>query len=352
MTDGKVQMDNYIGIMTGGGDCPGLNAVIRAVVRRALIDKIPVLGIHSGWQGLIDGDIEPLTAYSVAGIQYKGGTILGTSRSNPLTSDESLQKIRQHWRKFGLSSLVVVGGNGTLSASLRMWRDHAYPIVGVPKTIDNDVPGTDYTFGFDTAVSVATEAIDRLHTTAEALHRVMVVEVMGRHTGWIATFAGIAGGADIILIPEIPFRISNVCDLLSKRKDLGRAFSIVVVAEDARPHPDEDFLTPDQKQRIYDQERLGGIGQIVAREIEDRAKISTRVTVLGYVQRGGVPTAYDRVLATRMGVKAVDMAINHEFGRMTSLRGTEITSIALEEIADKTKTIDEAIYRTAEIFFG
>src|SRR5215216_384739 len=258
-------MDNYLGVMTGGGDCPGLNAVIRAVVRRSMIERLPVLGIHSGWQGLIDGDIEPLTRYSVAGIQYKGGTILGTSRCNPLESDESLLKIRDNWRKFGLSSLIVVGGNGTLSASMRMWRDHKYPIVGVPKTIDNDIAGTDYTFGFDTAVSIATEAIDRLHTTAEAHHRVMVVEVMGRHTGWIATFAGIAGAADMILVPEKPFRISQVCEMLLKRKEMGRPFSIVVVAEDAHPHAEEDFLDDEQKHRIYNPEHLGGIGGLVSR---------------------------------------------------------------------------------------
>jgi 6-phosphofructokinase 1 len=233
-----------------------------------------------------------------------------------------------------------------------MWRDHGYPIVGVPKTIDNDIPGTDYTFGFDTAVSIATEAIDRLHTTAEANHRVMVVEVMGRHSGWIAVYAGIAGAADIILIPEKPFRISEVCHILTERKEKGRPFSIVVVAEDARPHPDEDFLTSEQKERIYREERLGGIGQLVARNIEQRAIISTRVTVLGYIQRGGTPTAYDRVLATRFGVHAVEAVERGEFGRMTALRGTSIVTVPLEEIADKFKTVSEDIYRTAEVFFG
>lgn len=345
-------MDKYLGIMTGGGDCPGLNAVIRAVVRRATSEKIPVLGIHAGWQGLIDGDIEPLTRYSVAGIQYKGGTILGTSRCNPLENEESLQRIREHWKKYGLGALIVAGGNGTLSCSMRMWRDHGYPIVGIPKTIDNDVPGTDYTFGFDTAVSIATEAIDRLHTTAEANHRVMVVEVMGRHSGWIAVYAGMAGAADIILIPEKPFRISEVCQMLTERKEKGRPFSIVVVAEDARPHPDEDFLTSEQKERIYHEEKLGGIGQLVARHIEERAKISTRVTVLGYIQRGGTPTAYDRVLATRFGVYAVEMVERGEFGQMTALRGTSIVAVPLEEIADKFKTVSEDIYRTAEVLFG
>lgn len=345
-------MDNYLGILVGGGDCPGLNAVIRAIVRRALADRVSVLGIHSGWQGLIEGDIEPLTRYSVAGLQYKGGTILGTSRCNPLSKPEYLHKIKEHWKKYSLGSLIVVGGNGTLSCSMRMWRDEGYPLVGVPKTIDNDVPGTDYTFGFDTAVSTATEAIDRLHTTAEAHHRVMVVEVMGRHTGWIATHAGIAGGADIILVPEIPFSISSICELLSKRKEMGRPFSIVVVAEDSKPLPAEDFLTAGQRERIYKEEHLGGIGEIVAREIERRTNLSTRVTVLGYIQRGGTPSAYDRILATRMGVYAVEMVLRKEFGKLAALKGIAMTSVPLEDIADKIKTVDEEVYRTAEIFFG
>ena len=345
-------MDNYLGVLTGGGDCPGLNAVIRAVVRRASADRVNVLGIHSGWQGLIDGDIAPLTRQSVAGIQYKGGTILGTSRCNPLVNDETLARIRDNWKKFGLSSLIVVGGNGTLSCSMRMWRDHGYSIVGVPKTIDNDIPGTDYTFGFDTAVSIATEAIDRLHTTAEALHRVMVVEVMGRHSGWIAAYAGIAGAADLILVPEIPFRISEICNLLAERKEKGRPFSIVVVAEDAKPHFDEDFLTEEQKASVFREGHLGGVGQLVAQQIEKRAGIETRVTVLGYIQRGGTPTAYDRVLATRFGVYAVELVLRGEFGKMVAVQGSEIKSVPLEEIADKYRPLDEEIYRTAKIFFG
>jgi phosphofructokinase-like protein len=345
-------MENYIGILTGGGDCPGLNAVIRAVVRRAMQEKIPVMGIHAGWQGLIEGDIKPLTRYSVAGIQYKGGTILGTSRCNPMDDEEGLQKIRDNWKKYGLKSLIVVGGNGTLSGALQMWENEGYPIVGVPKTIDNDILGTDYTFGFDTAVSIATEAIDRLHTTAESLHRVMIVEVMGRHTGWIATQAGIAGGADIILIPEKPFRISQVCELLAQRKEMGRNFSILVVAEDARPHTDEDYLTDEQRERVYKEDRLGGIGGIVGRWIEERAGLSTRVTVLGYIQRGGSPTAFDRVLATRLGVHAVEMVLRREFGKMAGVRGLDMVEVPLAEVAYKAKPVNEELYRVAEIFFG
>jgi 6-phosphofructokinase 1 len=317
-----------------------------------LADRISVLGIHSGWQGLIEGDMEPLTRYSVAGLQYKGGTILGTSRYNPIENEEDLTRIQENWRKHGLGALIVVGGNGTLSAAMRMWRDHGYPIVGIPKTIDNDIPGTDYTFGFDTAVSIATEAIDRLHTTAEALHRVMVVEVMGRHAGWIATCAGMAGGADLILVPEIPFRISEICDMLLKRREMGRPFSIIVVAEDARPNSDEDFLTADQRARVYREDHLGGIGEIIGRQIESRTGLSARVTVLGYIQRGGTPTAYDRVLATRVGVHAVDMVLRGEFGSMTALKGTAIVSVPLEDVADRVKPIDPDIFRTAEIFFG
>ena len=345
-------MDNYLGILTGGGDCPGLNAVIRAVVRRAQDARIPVLGVYSGWQGLIEGNVAPLTKHSVAGIQYRGGTVLGTSRVNPLASEETLKKIQDNWRRFGLGRLIFVGGNGTLSCAMRMWRDHGYPIVGVPKTIDNDIPGTDYTFGFDTAVSIATEAIDRLHTTAEALHRVMVVEVMGRHSGWIAAYAGIAGAADLILVPEIPFRMSEICDLLSKRKQLGRPFSIVVVAEDARPHPEEDFLTAEQRHHVYHESRLGGIGHLVASQIEERTKFEARVSVLGYIQRGGSPTAYDRVLATRLGVYSVEMVLREEFGRMAAVHGTHMASVPLEEIADKYRPLDEDIYNTAKTFFG
>jgi 6-phosphofructokinase 1 len=341
-----------IGILTGGGDCPGLNAVIRAVVRRAIQSNLFILGIKSGWQGLIEGDVEPLTRYSVAGIQYKGGTILGTSRANPTVSIESLQKVRDNWRKYGLRALIVAGGNGTLGAALRLHREHGYPVVGVPKTIDNDIAGTDLTFGFDTAVSIATDAIDRLHTTAESHHRVMVVEVMGRHAGWIAAYAGIAGAADCILVPEVPFRMSSVAGMMVKRREMGRPHSIIVVAEDARPHPDEDFLTPEQRAAVYREDRLGGIGQLVAEQIELKTGIEARVTVLGYVQRGGTPTAFDRVLATRYGVAAVEMVLQEKFGRMVALSANQIVDVPLEEAVASYKTLDPEIYRTAETLFG
>ena len=341
-----------IGILTGGGDCPGLNAVIRAVVRRAMRDDIYVLGIKSGWAGLITGDVEPLTRYSVAGIQYKGGTILGTSRIDPFRDEESLPKIRENWRKYGLNALIVAGGNGTLSVARRMFADVGLPVVGVPKTIDNDIPGTDLTFGFDTAVGIATDAIDRLHTTAESHHRVMVIEVMGRHTGWIAAYAGIAGAADVILVPEVPFRISTIAEIMRQRREMGRPHSIVVVAEDAKPHPDENFLTEDQRLAVYQEERLGGIGLLVARQIEKITGIEARTSVLGYIQRGGTPSAFDRVLATRFGVYAVEMILADKFGRMAAISGNTLVDVPLDVACSGTKTLDPSIYHTAEILFG
>ena len=307
-----------IGILTGGGDCPGLNAVIQTAVRRAMMENISMVGIKNGWAGLVSGEIEALTRYSVSGILHRGGTILGTSRLDSTHNDEHIDRIKDNWQKLELSSLIVVGGEGTLKAGLALWRDQGLPIVGVPKTIDNDISGTDYTFGFDTAVSIVTEAIDRLHTTAESHHRVMVIEVMGRHTGWIAGYAGMAGGADIILVPEKPFKMSEVCRILQHRREMGRLFSIVVVAEDAHPHPDEDFLSSDERADVYHRERLGGIGNVLGREIEKSTGIETRVTVLGYVQRGGSPTAFDRILASRLGIKAVEMILGGEFGQMAA----------------------------------
>src|SRR3954471_12185854 len=256
-------MRKRLGILTAGGDCPGLNAVIRAVVRRALEDDAEVIGIKNGWRGLAEGDVEPLTRASVTGILPRGGTILGTSRLNPLDSAETLERVKLNWNKFGLEALIVVGGEGSLAAALDIWRDHNLPIVGIPKTIDNDIRGTDFTFGFDTAVGVVTDAVDRLHSTAESHHRVMVIEVMGRHTGWIAAYGGIAGGADVVLVPEHPFRLTRICALLKHREEQGRAFSIVVVAEDAHPHPDENFLSDDVRGQIYRHDRLGGIGTVL-----------------------------------------------------------------------------------------
>lgn len=341
-----------IGILTGGGDCPGLNAAIRAVVRRALLTDVPVMGIKNGWQGLIEGDVEPLTRYSVLGILPRGGTILGTSRCNPCQDDETVQKIRDHYERFGLQALVVVGGEGTLGGAYDLYRNYGISVVGVPKTIDNDLCGTDFTFGFQTAVSMVTEAVDRLHTTAESHHRVMIVEVMGRHTGWIAAYGGIAGGADLVLVPERPFRISEVNRILDNRRKIGRMFSIIVVAEDACPDPSEDFLTEDEKREIYRHNRLGGIGMLLGRELERRTGIETRVTTLGYMQRGGSPCAFDRVLATRLGIHAVEMCLREEFGHMAAIVGNSIVSVPLSEVVGRLKTLPEDLYRTAEVFFG
>jgi phosphofructokinase-like protein len=345
-------VSKQLGILTAGGDCPGLNAVIRAVVRRAIVNDAEVLGIKNGWRGLVEGDVEPLTRSAVSGILPRGGTILGTSRLNPVTDPEMLDRLKQNWQRFGLHALIVVGGEGSLSAALDLWRDHQLPIVGIPKTIDNDIRGTDFTFGFDTAVGVVTDAIDRLHSTAESHHRVMVVEVMGRHTGWIATFGGIAGGADVVLVPEHPFKLSRVCELLKHREEQGRAFSIVVVAEDAKPHPDEDFLSTEMREQIYRHDRLGGIGAVLGSEIERCTGIETRVTNLGYVQRGGSPSPFDRVLATRLGVKAYEMVEARQWGQMAALQGAKITSVPLAEAVSELRRLDEEIYQVAEIFFG
>ena len=333
-----------VGVLTGGGDCPGLNAVIRAVVRRAQGRGLEVLGIRNGWLGLIEGDVEPLTSYSVIGILPKGGTILGTSRVNPLRSVEDRQRLEANMKRFGLDALIVAGGEGTLSAA-RDLHQAGLPIVGVPKTIDNDLRGTDYTFGFDTAVNIVREAIDRLHTTAESHHRVMVVEVMGHRVGWIAAFGGMSGGADLILIPEKPYRLEEMCSVLESRRRRGRSFSIVVVAEGAAPageplpeHVGEGGST--------------GVGFRVAEQIGSRMGVETRVTVLGHIQRGGSPTAFDRILATRFGLRAVDLVCEEKFGLMVGLHGTRMGTVTLAEATAGPKTMDLEQFAEAEAFFG
>ena len=341
-----------IGVLTGGGDCPGLNAAIRAIVRCASADEVTVIGIRNGWRGLVENDVVELTRQAVIGILPRGGTILGTSRFDPMKDEQSIRAIKENLANNRLDGLIVVGGEGSLSAARDLWRDHELRLVGIPKTIDNDISGTDFTFGFDTAVSIVTDAVDRLHSTAESHHRVMVVEVMGRHTGWIAAYGGIAGGADVVLVPEHPFRISRVCDLLKHREKEGRAFSIVVVAEDAHPHPDEVFISEEQYNAIYRHHHLGGIGEALASEIERCTGIQTRVTKLGYVQRGGSPTPFDRILATRFGIKAYEMIREGEFGQMAALKGNKIISVALDEAVGQLKRLDEDIYRVAEVFFG
>jgi len=333
-----------VGVLTGGGDCPGLNAVIRAVVRRAQGRGIEVLGIRNGWLGLIEGDVEPLTSYSVIGILPKGGTILGTSRVNPLRSVEDRQRLEGNVKRFGLDALIVAGGEGTLSAAREL---HAagLPVVGVPKTIDNDLRGTDYTFGFDTAVNIVREAIDRLHTTAESHHRVMVVEVMGRNVGWIAAFGGMAGGADLILIPEKPYRLEEMCSVLESRRRRGRSFSIVVVAEGAAPAGEP---LPEH----VGEGNSSGVGYRVAEQIGNRMAVETRVTVLGHIQRGGSPTAFDRILATRFGIRAVDLVCEEKFGLMVGLHGTRMGTVTLKEATAGPKTMDLEQFAEAEVFFG
>jgi 6-phosphofructokinase 1 len=338
-----------LGILTGGGDCPGLNSVIRAVVRKADKLEIGVTGIKNGWKGLIENDAVKLDLPSVSGILPKGGTILGTSRTNPYKNPGDVKKVIDNFKKLGLYALIAVGGEDTLGVATKLSRE-GLNIVGVPKTIDNDLSCTDYTFGFDTAINIATEAIDRLHTTAESHHRVMVVEVMGRHAGWIAAEAGIAGGADIILVPEIPIDIDEVCSLLKARYQRGKTFSIVVVAEGAKFQQKE--IVQEEKLDEFGHVRLGGIGQLLADKIEERTGYETRVTVLGHIQRGGTPTAFDRVLGTRFGIKAVELVQKGEFGKMVALQGNEIVAIPLEDATGKLKTVNMELYEIAKIFFG
>jgi 6-phosphofructokinase 1 len=341
-----------VGVLTGGGDCPGLNAVIRGVVRKALQNNISIIGIKNGWKGMIEADAVNLDLAAIAGILPKGGTILGTSRTNPYKNPGDLQKVIDTYKKLKLDALVAIGGEDTLGVANKLCKENkGLNVVGVPKTIDNDLNATDYTFGFDTAVNVAMEAIDRLHTTAESHHRIMVVEVMGRHAGWIAIHSGLAAGADVILIPEIKIDLNEVCSLLQKRHARGKQFSIVVVAEGAEFKAGQ-VVTKEEKLDSFGHVRLGGIGEILAEEIEKRIKFETRVTVLGHIQRGGSPTAFDRVLGTRFGVKAMELVMDKKFGYMASLAGTEIREVPLAEAVGTLKTVDAKFYNMASTFFG
>jgi ATP-dependent phosphofructokinase / diphosphate-dependent phosphofructokinase len=333
-----------VGLLTGGGDCPGLNAVIRAVVRRAQQQGLEVLGIRNGFLGLIEGDVEPLTGFSVTGILPKGGTILGTSRFDPLRTTEDRQRLLNNLKRYGIDALIAVGGDGTLSAA-RELHEMGVPIVGVPKTIDNDLKGTDYTFGFDTAVNVVRDAVDRLHTTAESHHRVMVVEVMGRRVGWIAALGGLAGGADFILIPEKPYRLDEMCKVLDSRHRRGRPFSIVVVAEGA-------FAAGEEPPARVGEGGSASIGFRVAKEIAERLGVETRVTVLGHIQRGGSPTAFDRIIGTRFGIRALDLVREGRFGHMVALHGTRIDAVPLSEATAGPKQMDLEQFADAEVFFG
>ena len=349
-----MESERRIGILTGGGDCPGLNAAIRAVTKTAIQESYQAIGIRDGWKGLLDDDTEMLDRTRTSGIIDRGGTILGTSRISPLRVENGTQRVFDAFNRLGLTALVVLGGEGTLSIASKLF-DKGLPLVGIPKTIDNDVKGTDYTIGFQTAVQIATEALDRLRTTAESHNRVMLLEVMGRHAGWIAVYAGMANGADAILIPEIPLdneRIENLCQMLVTRERRGINFSLVAVAEgtilQGETIAKEHINAAGEGQRA----RLGGIATVLAEIIEDKTNLETRVSSLDYIQRGGTPVAYDRNLATAFGVKAITLIQDRKYGNMTALKGNKITSTPLSEIADGIKPVNLSVYKIAGRFFG
>src|SRR5271154_5295647 len=344
-----------VGVLTGGGDCPGLNAVIRAVVRKGSFHyDDQFVGFLEGWRGLMEDNTMPLDLESVGGILPRGGTILRTSRTNPAKYPDGLKHCADNLKKHGCDALIAIGGDDTLSVAQKLFAN-GVPVVGVPKTIDNDLAGTDFTFGFDTAVNIATEAIDRVHTTAEAHNRVMVVEVMGRDAGWIAMYSGIAGGADVILIPEIPFDVDKVADSIRQRHERGRYFSIVVAAEGAKFSSSEPGqgspVLQDMGKDEFGHVKLGGIANILAREIEKSTGYETRAVVLGHIQRGGSPSAFDRVLATRYGLGAIDMVHRGEFGCMAALRSNKIVSIPLLEAISKNRVVDDEMIRIVDGLF-
>ncbi|MFD8525810.1 6-phosphofructokinase [Streptosporangium canum] len=339
-----------IGVLTGGGDCPGLNAVIRAVVRKGVsLYGHEFVGFRDGWRGPLEGDTMPLDIQAVRGILPRGGTILGSSRTNPIKIDGGVEKIKDNLAETGVDALIAIGGEDTLGVAKQLF-DKGVKVVGVPKTIDNDLSATDYTFGFDTAVNIATEAIDRLHTTAESHHRALICEVMGRHAGWIALHAGMAGGANVILIPEKPFDIDRVCAYVESRFTT-RYAPIVVVAEGAHPIEGQMALQAGELDS-FGHVRLGGIGEVLAKEIEKRTGKEARTTVLGHIQRGGTPTAFDRVLATRFGLHAIDAVHDGHFGVMVALQGTDVVRVALAEATKELKTVPASRYEEAEVFFG
>jgi 6-phosphofructokinase 1 len=339
-----------IGVLTGGGDCPGLNAVIRAIVRKGVgVYGHEFVGYRDGWRGPLEGDSNPLGVPEVRGILPRGGTILGSSRTNPMKEDGGVEKLVANLASDGVDGLIAIGGEDTLGVASKL-SEQGVRVVGVPKTIDNDLGATDYTFGFDTAVNIAMEAIDRLHTTAESHKRALIVEVMGRHAGWIAFHAGVAGGANVILIPEIEFEIEKVCEYIEQRYE-SHYSPIIVVSEGAQPKggiPEAGDAPTD----AFGHVRLGGVAHWLEGEIETRTGHEARATVLGHVQRGGTPTAFDRVLATRFGLHAIDAAHNGDWGMMTSLRSTDIELVALGEATAELKLVPESLYSEAEVFFG
>jgi 6-phosphofructokinase 1 len=340
-----------VGVLTGGGDCPGLNAVIRGIVRKGVQEYgFEFTGFRDGWRGPLEGDAVPLDIPAVRGILPRGGTILGSSRTNPLKVDGGVRRVRENLAELEVDALIVIGGEDTLGVAATLSAEHGVPCVGVPKTIDNDLSATDYTFGFDTAVNIATEAIDRLHTTAESHMRVLVVEVMGRHAGWIALHSGLAGGANAILIPEQRFDLGQVCAWVESRFKI-RYAPIVVVAEGAMP-VDGDLVLKDGTLDSFGHVRLSGIGEWLAKQIEDRTGKEARTTVLGHVQRGGTPSAFDRWLATRFGLHAIDAVRDGDFGKMVALRGTDIVRVPIGDATAAIKTVDPRLYAEAGVFFG
>jgi 6-phosphofructokinase 1 len=339
-----------VGVLTGGGDCPGLNAVIRAVVRKGVqVFGYEFVGFRDGWRGPLEGDTVALDVQAVRGILPRGGTILGSSRTNPIKVEGGIDRIKDNLAGLGVDALIAIGGEDTLGVARQLY-DNDVRVVGVPKTIDNDLNATDYTFGFDTAVNIAMEAVDRLHTTAESHHRALICEVMGRHAGWIALHAGMAAGANVILIPEKPFDIDKVCAYVESRFKT-RYAPIIVVAEGAHPLDGQMELAAGELD-AFGHVRLGGIAERLANEIEKRTGKEARTTVLGHIQRGGTPTAFDRVLATRFGLQAIDAVKDGDFGKMVGLQGTEIVRVDLSAATDELKTVPVRRYEEAEVFFG
>lgn len=349
-------MAKRVAILTGGGDCPGLNAVIRACTWKLIMSYgFEVVGVKRGWQGLLVNDFMPLDINSVSGILPRGGTILRTSRTNPFKEEGAVDLLVDNIRQQEIWAVIAVGGDDTLRVAQKLQENYQVNVVGVPKTIDNDLAGTDYTFGFDTAVQIATEAIDRIHSTAESHDRVMVVEVMGRHTGWIAVAAGIAGGADVIMIPEVEMTIEEACEIIKKRHARGKDFSIVVVSEGVKLKYEQEevgLVVQSEEVDAFGHVRLGGVGNVLGKAIEKITGFETRVTVLGHVQRGGTPTSRDRMLATRFGIKAADMVRNEDFGHMVALRGDQIQSVPLAEAVAQTKQVPNEYWDIARTFFG
>ena len=340
-----------VGVLSGGGDAPGINAVIRAVVRKGIRNySYDMVGIKDGWRGLVEGAFMSLNLETIFGLLPRGGSILGTSRTNPFKREDGPKKVLDAVKAQGIDAVVVIGGDDTLGVAHKMGK-LGLNCVGVPKTIDNDLSLTDYTFGFQTAVHIACEAIDRLHTTAEAHHRVMILEVMGRYTGWIALEAGIAGGADIVLIPEKPFEIDEICKYILQRRQSGKTFSLVVVAEGAKPKDANEIIYGTGSDE-FGNVRLGGVGYYLGKEIETSTGIETRVVVLGHLQRGGSPTAFDRVLATKYGIAAIDLVNKGQFGMMVALQGNQIVSVLLKDVISKRKSVDLELYEIAKVFSG